>query len=175
MGRDDSVAVAEGRWAGYNGPVSELTVAPADVERLARLVEKHDLSELRYEEGELRITLRTTVAVSTAAPAAASTVVHTTQAVVAPAAVTAPKKTAKGTPIPSPIMGVFYRAPKPGEPNYVDVGDVVEVGQTIGMIEAMKVFSPIPAEIAGTVVACTAENGKLVQPGDPLIYVEPAA
>lgn len=144
--------------------MSEFPVSADDVRRLARLVEAHSLSELRYDDGELRITLRT------GAVAAASVPVT----VVAPAptpVVNAPK----GQPIGAPIMGVFYRAPAPGAPHFVEVGDTVEVGQAIGMIEAMKTFSEVLAESAGKVLAIPAENGKLVHPGDPLVLLELAA
>jgi acetyl-CoA carboxylase biotin carboxyl carrier protein len=69
-------------------------------------------------------------------------------------------------------MGVFYRAPAPGEPSFIEVGDIIEVGQPIGMIEAMKVFSEVLAEMAGTVLEIPAKNGALVQPGDALVLLE---
>jgi acetyl-CoA carboxylase biotin carboxyl carrier protein len=69
-------------------------------------------------------------------------------------------------------MGIFYRSPAPGSPAFVEVGDTIEKDQPIGMIEAMKVFSEVLADHAGKIVAIPAENGKLVQPGDPLILVE---
>ena len=69
-------------------------------------------------------------------------------------------------------MGVFYRSPSPGAPAFVEVGEPVEVGQPIGMIEAMKVFSEVLSEHAGLVKALVAENGTLVQPGDPLVTLE---
>jgi acetyl-CoA carboxylase biotin carboxyl carrier protein len=71
-------------------------------------------------------------------------------------------------------MGVFYRSSSPDSPPLVDVGDVVEVGQAVGLIEAMKVFSEVKAEVAGRVVAIVAENRQLVQPGDPLLLLAPA-
>jgi len=72
-------------------------------------------------------------------------------------------------------MGIFYRAPAPGASAFVEIGDIVEVGQPIGMIEAMKTFSEVLSETAGTVLSIPAENGKLVQPGEPLVVLEPAA
>ena len=79
--------------------------------------------------------------------------------------------------ITSPMIGVFYTGPSPDSPPYVKVGDEIEVGQTIGLIEAMKVFSEIPSEVAGRVVAIPVENAKLVQAGDVLVVVDtsPAA
>lgn len=76
-----------------------------------------------------------------------------------------------GTPITSPMMGIFYAASSPGAPPYVKEGDVVAVGQVVGLIEAMKVFNEITSPVAGTVKRIVAQNGQLVQPGEPLMYV----
>ena len=73
------------------------------------------------------------------------------------------------------MVGVFYRSPSPEDPPFIHVGDIVRVGQPIGLIEAMKVFSEVPAEIAGRVVEIPVESGKLVQQGQPLVYIEPAS
>jgi acetyl-CoA carboxylase biotin carboxyl carrier protein len=72
----------------------------------------------------------------------------------------------------SPMVGVFYRADKPGAPPLIEVGDQIAVGQTVGIIEAMKIFSEIPAEQAGVVVAIPAEDGQLVQTGAPLFILQ---
>jgi acetyl-CoA carboxylase biotin carboxyl carrier protein len=66
---------------------------------------------------------------------------------------------------------VFYRASSPDAPALVEVGDSIEVGTEVGLIEAMKVFSPIPSEIAGVVVEIPAVNGTLVHEGDALVRV----
>ncbi|MFN8542073.1 MAG: acetyl-CoA carboxylase biotin carboxyl carrier protein [Thermomicrobiales bacterium] len=75
--------------------------------------------------------------------------------------------------IPAPMIGTFYRAPKPGEPNFVEVGDTIELGQTIGIIEAMKIMNEIAAEIAGTVAEILVSNGQPVEFGQPLLRLEP--
>lgn len=76
-----------------------------------------------------------------------------------------------GTPVTSPTTGIYYSSPNPGAPPFVKVDDVVEAGQVIGLIEAMKVFNEITATVSGRVSRVAAENGQLVQPGDPLIYI----
>jgi acetyl-CoA carboxylase biotin carboxyl carrier protein len=80
-----------------------------------------------------------------------------------------------GRVIEAPVMGVFYRSPAPGEPPFVDVGDTVESGQPVGMIEAMKVFSEVLCEVTGRVIDIPAKNGALVQPGERLVVVEEQA
>jgi acetyl-CoA carboxylase biotin carboxyl carrier protein len=72
----------------------------------------------------------------------------------------------------SPMTGVFYRSSSPETPAYVEVGDDVEEGQTVGLIEAMKVFSEIPADVHGRVVRIVAESGKLVNQGEVLMLIE---
>lgn len=86
----------------------------------------------------------------------------------------APKKkksVPKGTPVSSPMTGIYYSASSPGAPPYCKVGDAVTAGQVVGLIEAMKVFNEITAPVSGNVTAVKADNGQLVQPGDPLIYI----
>lgn len=108
------------------------------------------------------------VAMAPAAGAASPT--PTSDAGKKPAADSTPAS--KGTPINSPMMGIFYSSPSPGSPAFVKEGDSVSVGQVVGLIEAMKVFNEIVSPIAGTVSSMPAESGALVHPGDALIYVE---
>jgi acetyl-CoA carboxylase biotin carboxyl carrier protein len=169
--------------------VAEFPITPDELKRLAHLVEESGLSELRYERGNLRVTLRTAAfrqegavapAPLTAAAAPASAVdaldaleedaSHTDEAdtTLGHASV----DTAGHLRIEAPIMGVFYRKPSPEEPPFVEVGDVIEAGHVVGMIEAMKVFSEVPSEVAGRVVDVPAKHGGLVQPGDALVVLE---
>jgi acetyl-CoA carboxylase biotin carboxyl carrier protein len=75
--------------------------------------------------------------------------------------------------ITAPMVGTFYPGPSPGAPPYVRVGDHVEVGQTIGIIEAMKIMNEIAADRAGLVTAVLVENGQAVEYGSPLIRLDP--
>lgn len=77
----------------------------------------------------------------------------------------------RGTPVNSPMNGIYYTASSPSAPPFVKEGDVVEAGQVVGLIEAMKVFNEIVAPMAGTVTEVKAENGQLVQPGEALLYI----
>jgi len=74
--------------------------------------------------------------------------------------------------IKSPMVGVFYRNPSPDSPPYVEIGDKIEVGQPVGMIEAMKVFSEVLSEIAGKIIDLPIENGTLVQQNDVLALID---
>jgi acetyl-CoA carboxylase biotin carboxyl carrier protein len=77
----------------------------------------------------------------------------------------------KGTPVTSPMTGIFYGAPSPNAPPFVKEGEQVSAGQVVGLIEAMKVFNEIIATTSGTVTQLVAESGQLVQPGDPLLFI----
>lgn len=76
-------------------------------------------------------------------------------------------------PVTSPMVGTFYRAPSPGESPYVEVNDRIVMGQTVCIIEAMKLMNEIEAEIAGQVMEIAVENGQPVEYGEVLIWVKP--
>ena len=107
---------------------------------------------------------------------------RTAEAEPAPAAATssAPASPAEVSAAPdglvtveSPMIGVFYRAPEPGAPAFVEVGDPVSVGQTLCLLEAMKLFNELKAEKPGVVRAIHAENGEPVEFGQVLFELEP--
>jgi acetyl-CoA carboxylase biotin carboxyl carrier protein len=75
--------------------------------------------------------------------------------------------------VSSPVVGVFYRSPSPDSAPFVEVGDRVEIGQTIGLIEAMKVFSEVTSESAGIVLEILAGSGQLIKQGEALMYLRP--
>ncbi len=91
-------------------------------------------------------------------------------AIPAPAAAAAP--VADGAEINSPMVGTFYTKPAPDAPDFVDVGSTVSVGQTLCIIEAMKVMNEIKAERSGTITACVAEDCTPVQYGDVLFRIK---
>lgn len=76
--------------------------------------------------------------------------------------------------VQSPLPGTFYRKPSPDEPTFKNEGDAVAVGDVIGLIEVMKQFSEITAEVAGTIVRFHAENEAAVEAGGPLVDIETA-
>jgi len=78
-----------------------------------------------------------------------------------------------GVAIAAPLTGVYYSSPSPASPPFIQIGDTVQAGQVVCIVEAMKVFNEIKAEVSGVVSAMIASNGQLVQKGDPLIRVKP--
>ena len=76
-----------------------------------------------------------------------------------------------GTPITSPMNGIFYGSPSPASAPFVKEGESILAGQVVGLIEAMKVFNEIPSTVSGVVLKLVAETGAIVQPGDVLLYV----
>ncbi|MCT2182789.1 acetyl-CoA carboxylase [Brevibacterium casei] len=72
----------------------------------------------------------------------------------------------------SPLPGVFYRKPAPGKDDFVEVGDSVEVGQTIGIVEIMKQFTEVKADTAGTIASFSVENEGMVNPGDVIATID---
>lgn len=82
---------------------------------------------------------------------------------------------ANGSPLAAPLTGVFYRAPSPTAPPYVEVGDRVEPGTVVGLIETMKIYNEVLAERRGRISAILAEPGQLVHAGDTLMMIDEAA
>ncbi|MGQ9531267.1 MAG: acetyl-CoA carboxylase biotin carboxyl carrier protein, partial [Desulfotomaculales bacterium] len=74
--------------------------------------------------------------------------------------------------VTAPMVGTFHRSPVPGTPPYVNVGDQVQVGQVLCLIETMKIYNEVVAEVAGEVVGILAENGQLVEYGQPLFQIK---
>ena len=159
--------------------------APADpidsrlVRKLADILTDTGLSEIEVEHRGLKIRVAKTL---TAAPMHVSApVAAPTHAAPAPAAHAAPApaaaeaapvQRAKGDVVNSPMVGTVYLQPQPGSPAFVQVGDTVEAGQTLMIVEAMKTMNPIPAPKGGRVVEIIVEDGQPVEFGEPLAVIE---
>ncbi|MBU4273466.1 MAG: acetyl-CoA carboxylase biotin carboxyl carrier protein [Planctomycetes bacterium] len=139
------------------------------VRRLVELMKEHDLSEIDLQQGEMRIQLRRSAAV--AHPLAAPPVVASAKPEPA-AEQSTPPEADNGTLIKSPMVGTFYTAADPESPPFVKVGDHVGPDTTVCVVEAMKVFNQIPAEVSGRITAVLVENGASVEFGQPLFKVE---
>lgn len=163
------------------------------MERLLAFMSQHGLEEFEYAHGDLRIRLKKAAALPAAAPVLALPVapVAAPQVIQAPppAPPPAPEAThqaaASATPaaptaaaeehiIKSPIVGTFYVGPSPDAKPFVQVGDFVEAGQTVCIIEAMKLMNEIEADISGEVARVLIENGQPVEYGEPLFALRPA-
>jgi len=138
------------------------------LEALLRLFQEHSLDELLIEEGEMKVHLRSRRADAPAPPGPAPV---TPPPAPARPSVPQPERRQRTVAIRSPLIGVFYRSSALDAPAFVDIGDYVEEGQTVCIVEAMKVFNEIKAEWRGRVVAIPAQSGKLVQAGEPLVVL----
>ena len=144
------------------------------VKALAEALEDTDVSELDLTEDGVRIALRRRLDAPVVIPA--------TQ--VAPSAraarrqqanptTPAPNPAEAGVAIMAPLTGGFYSASSPSVEPFVQVGDMVQAGQIVCIVEAMKVFNEIKSEIAGIIASVLAQNGQLVQKGDALLRIKP--
>ncbi len=138
---------------------------------------EHGLTHFDLTKGDFHLKLKKGAdlddlrGILSALPAAAAAApAHAAAAPVAPAAVAAP--VADGVEITSPMVGTFYIKPAPDAPSFVDVGSTVSIGQTLCIIEAMKVMNEIKAEKSGTITACVAEDCTPVQYGDVLFRIK---
>ncbi|HRO03199.1 MAG TPA: acetyl-CoA carboxylase biotin carboxyl carrier protein [Terricaulis sp.] len=142
-------------------------VDPGLVRELASILNDTGLSEIEVEHGELRLRLARTLTV--AAPAAPVALAAPVAAIAAPAAADASKHPGA---VPSPMVGTAYLSPEPGAPAFIKVGDSVNQGQTLMVVEAMKTFNPIPAPRAGKVTAILVTDAQPVEFGEPLVIIE---
>jgi acetyl-CoA carboxylase biotin carboxyl carrier protein len=141
---------------------------------LIELVESSGIAELELTEGEehVRISRASSVAAAPmqqfyAAPQAAPAPAAAAAAPAAPAAPAVPE----GHVVKSPMVGSFYRSPSPGAKSFVDVGQNVNAGDTLCIIEAMKLLNEIEADKAGVIKAILVENGQPVEFGQPLFII----
>ena len=143
---------------------------------LIDLVSESNVSELEITEAEGKVRIvkamgaapMVTQAPVMAAPVAAPAAPQVTAA---PVAAAAPSEDA-GHAVKSPMVGTFYRSASPGAKAFIEVGSVVKVGETICIIEAMKILNEIEADKSGTVTAILCENGQAVEYGQPLLTIE---
>jgi acetyl-CoA carboxylase biotin carboxyl carrier protein len=138
-----------------------------EIKELIQLVVESGIAELELERGGDRVRIRRTLesAIATT-PVPARAPIETPQPATAPAASTDYIQK-------SPIVGTYYDSPKPGEPPFVKVGDQVEAGQHLCIIESMKLMNEIEAEAAGTIAAKLVENGRPVEYGEALFAIRP--
>ena len=146
------------------------------VKKLIELLEESDIAEIEIHEGEesVRISRNSSVVQSMfAAPAAVAAAPLAAPAAAPAASVAAPARAAEpeGHLIRSPMVGTFYRAPSPGAKPFVEEGQAVSSGETLCIIEAMKILNQIESDKSGKVVEILVENGQPVEYNEPLFRI----
>jgi acetyl-CoA carboxylase biotin carboxyl carrier protein len=153
------------------------------IEQILRTMSEHNLEEFEYSRGDLRIrvkkpsvgmvlTPRTALApeiiVAGASPAAAA------PSATAPAAIQETRPTEDLHLVKSPIVGTFYGSPSPGSEPFVKIGGHVDTGQTLCIVEAMKLMNEIESDVSGEVLRVFVDNGQPVEYGQPLFGIRPS-
>jgi acetyl-CoA carboxylase biotin carboxyl carrier protein len=148
------------------------------LKKLIDLVQESGIGEIEITEGEEKVRISRQVAAppmimaSPAMQPMAMGVAPAAGAAPAAAPVAAPPAEPKGHALKSPMVGTFYRAPSPGAPPFVEIGQSVTKGQTLCIIEAMKLLNEIESDVSGTIKAILVENGQPVEYGQPLFLIE---
>ena len=140
-----------------------------DVAEITRLLEESQFDELHLEHAGFKLTLKRGAALRREGATAS-----------APAASPAPASAASASEgsvleVTAPFVGIFYRAPRPGAPPYIEVGSQVEQDTTVGIIEVMKLMNAVRAEVSGTVFEVLVEDGAVVEYGQVLLRIAPGA
>lgn len=170
-----------------------------EIQELIKLVAKTELSEFRYKDGEVKLHIRgksyvgnggnnkqggtgpSIINVPAAAPAygpapAAPAPAAAPASVPAPAPAAAPEgdDESRYVEVKSPMIGTFYRSPSPDKEAYVKVGDVIKKGDTVCIVEAMKLFNEIETEVSGRIVRMLVEDAQPIEYDQPLFLVDPS-
>ncbi len=159
--------------AEWSGPLGQEDLSLVEqIKSLADALSGTSVTDLEMTMGEMTIALRrqppqvTPMVPMPSGPMPPATLpARTVEPPVAPADMT--------VAVLAPITGVFYTSSSPSAPAFVQIGDHVQSGQVVCLVEAMKVFNEIKTEIGGTVVALPPKNGQLVKKGDPLVRIKP--
>ncbi|MBT6167899.1 acetyl-CoA carboxylase biotin carboxyl carrier protein [bacterium] len=152
-----------------------------EIRKIMKLMDEHGLSQFQYEKEDFNLKLKKGTDLEEIQKLIASVPSGGGQVAApvpseAPAIATAPDGGASegpsGEAISSPMVGTFYRRPSPDDPDFVNVGDTISEGQTLCIIEAMKVMNEIKAERSGTIIQICVDDGTPVQFGDDLFRVQ---
>jgi acetyl-CoA carboxylase biotin carboxyl carrier protein len=166
-----------------------------EIQELIKLVAKSELSEFRYKNGDMKLHIRgksyvgnsgnnnqggngpSIINVPASSPAYGPAPVATTLAppiAPAPAAAPAGDDESHYVEVKSPMIGTFYRSPSPDKGAYVKVGDVIKKGDTVCIVEAMKLFNEIESEVSGKIVRMLVEDASPIEYDQPLYLVDPS-
>jgi acetyl-CoA carboxylase biotin carboxyl carrier protein len=155
------------------------------IEQLLRFMSEHNLEEFEYSQGDLRIRLKKPS--SAGAPRASMPEIIVATAAESRTLASSPSTSPGPSPAPesgrstedmhlvkSPIVGTFYGSPSPGAEAFVKIGGFIESGQTLCIVEAMKLMNEIESDVSGEVLRIFAENGQPVEYGQPLFGIRPS-
>ena len=160
-----------------------------EIQELIDFIAKSELDEVKIETDDLKLSIKRNTAEKVVEKTVQTVVAEPQPVYTPPQPVSTPvvQATPKAQEVPqessptkdlvaieSPMIGTFYRSANPESPPFVNVGDEVKVGQTVGIIEAMKLFNEIESEVAGKIVQVKVENATPVEYGHILFWVEPA-
>jgi len=150
------------------------------IQDLIRFVSKSGVNEVSIEQTDFKITIKTNQAptivnatIPTAQPAQAAMPAVNPVPTPAPTDAPAAADVSKYETIRSPMIGTFYRSSSPDKPNFVNVGDEIQAGSVLCIIEAMKLFNEIESEVSGRIVKVLVDNSSPVEYDQPLFLVEP--
>jgi acetyl-CoA carboxylase biotin carboxyl carrier protein len=152
------------------------------IKKLIDLLEESNLAEIEIKEGEESVRLARTPKGMTYAQPQMMQAAHAQQPASAPMPMQSPTEAATGGTKPqsdlpdghvlrAPMVGTFYLSPSPDKPPFVSVGQTVKAGETLGIIEAMKMFNPIESDVSGTVLLILGESGQPVEFDQPLFVI----
>jgi acetyl-CoA carboxylase biotin carboxyl carrier protein len=149
-----------------------LSLTAKDVAEIMRLLEDSGFDSLSLEIDGMKLNLQRGFAAAQRGPSEAPTTPIITQGLRAPSKTKPPSEPGLHE-VSSPFLGIFYRAPKPGQPPFVELGSKVQEETIIGIIEVMKLMNSVRAGVRGEVIEILGENGALVEYGEILIRVRP--
>ena len=178
-------AAAKTEQSGFLNENQDMNLS--QIQELIKFVSKSGVSEVAIEQKDFKITIKAQetrgkvqeviqVAMPSAAPVAIPAAAPAPVAAPAPAPAATAAAEPKGNTIEvrSPMIGTFYRSPSPDKPAFVEVGQTIKAGDTVCVIEAMKLFNEIEAEVSGTIVKVLVNDSTPVEYDQPLFLVEPA-
>ena len=152
-----------------------MTMDLRKLKKLIDLVQESGIGEIEITEGEEKVRISRQAAAAPVLMASPGMQAMGLAPATGPSAGTEAQAAApepKGHTLKSPMVGTFYRAPSPGAPSFVEIGQAVSKGQTLCIIEAMKLLNEIESDVSGTIKAILVENGQPVEYGQPLFTIE---
>ncbi|HXA93711.1 MAG TPA: biotin/lipoyl-containing protein [Steroidobacteraceae bacterium] len=154
-----------------------MSLTSKDVAEITRILEESSFDELYLEINGFKLTLKRSGAASSNAPltSAVQPAVPAAARSHGPSAPSSPQPPSDVCDVTAPLLGTFYRAPKPGEAPFVELGSRVEEGTIVGIIEVMKLMNTVRAGTRGKVVEILGRDGTLVEYGEVLLRVSPSA